>query len=161
MLKKIFVLVFLLVVGISLTVFVVFRSQTVGQCYRLEGLAKDKKIQKTLLEWVGDNIDNSIFDASMLERSTGIFPGEYKLKGDFDDFDWDLLGMDPTLAQVRIIADRNARGDFDFSDIQAVSFTDRSRVSIIVRTKKASSFGIRDEKYLTHITPSIAVYCSW
>jgi hypothetical protein len=158
MIKKILLFLCLLLLVILFALFLVFKNETTGQCARFEEMARRQNVQTALEYWVNSNVDDTKIDVSELIRSSGISPGYYELNRQFD---WRLLDIDPDKGQVRVILARNERGDFDFNDIQSVSFTDRSRVSILVRTSKSRSYGILDKKYLTKVSPSIAVYCAW
>jgi hypothetical protein len=146
------------VIAILALVFLLFKYQTTGQCGRFERMAKRQDVQIALEQWVTSNVDNKKVTLTDIVRSSGIYPGNYELKRKFD---WSFLDIDPQKGQVRIIPQRNEHGEFDFSDIQSVSFTDRSRVSILVRTSTSRGYGIRDKEHLRLITPTIAVYCAW
>jgi hypothetical protein len=158
MIKKILFTSFFLLIVILLGMFLLFKYQTTGQCSRFDEIAKRQDVQLTLEQWVSTNVDSNKITLADLERSSGIYPGNYSLKRKFD---WSLLNIDPQKGQVKIIVGRNEKGEFDFSNIQSVSFTDRSRVSILVRTSISNSYGIRDKEHIRPITASVAVYCAW
>ncbi|MEJ2407477.1 MAG: hypothetical protein P8171_25065 [Candidatus Thiodiazotropha sp.] len=158
MFKRIVLISFALSIAIVIAVYFVFIWQTAGQCGRFEGMAKKRDVQLALERWVKSNVESKKINLTNLIRSSGIYPGYYELN---KEFDWGLLGIDPEKGQVRLIPGRNKHGEFDLSDIQSVSFTDRSRVSVLVRISTSRNYGIRDIKHITQITSSIAIYCAW
>jgi hypothetical protein len=121
-------------------------------------MAKKRVVQIALEHWVQTNVESKKIKLTDLIRSSGISPGYYELN---KEFDWGLLDIDPERGQVRLIPGRNEQGEFDFANIQSVSFTDRSRVSILVRTSTSHNYGVRDIEHITQITSSIAIYCAW
>jgi len=142
---------------------VVVDYNTTGQCERLEKLVRNNEldIQKVLTDWVEDNIENANFTNNDITSASGRAPGHYRLLQ--NSFDWKLLSMDPEDGQIRILGSIKRTGEIDVDNIQSVSFSDRSRVSVLVRTASSDDFGVfnLNKEFVRPVTPLVAIYCGW
>lgn len=122
-------------------------------CSSLDTIASDLKAQKELIRWVDGHLDEVLLLDEFLYGG-GVVPGEYRIpdKG----IDWEVIGMDVGIAQIRIIT----KAALEKEPILSVSFSELSRQSILVKLPDSDSFGIKNIDALKIINNRIAVYCN-
>lgn len=156
--KKIILVIVLAILFFCGLVVLYINNATSGQCDRLEALAEKQDIRDHLIGWVENQIVNSKISRAAVSPSPGRVPGLFLLKLEFD---WAVLGMSPSAGQIRILGPRLEDGFPDLDNIQAVSISDRSRASILVRLPTSEGFGVEsDRQDLTLTSPYVAVYCA-
>lgn len=123
-----------------------------SECDVLLAVAAKPQIQGAILNWVDNKLKASLALDSY-DHHGGVKPGSYRIPD--MDFDWSLLDMSGSLRGIRIVTPNPLRK----SPVIAVSFSDRSRVSIVVSTGGDPIKRVFDDSVITPVTERIAVYC--
>ena len=146
-----------------------------GECSRLKRAINDEDVRVELIRWVDNDLERALRD---WEKNgpffgTGGHPGGAYFRK--HNFDLTLLGFTPedlyNWPKIRLVTwnplvphfpwggihpDKGL--EFLLSNTRSVSFTQVSRVGILVRMQSAVDFGVNPE-YIRKVDGRLAVYC--
>lgn len=105
-------------------------------CTELELTVSNTDVQNDLIQWVDNNFYEYI-DQAAYQRSSGTAPGAFHLVDPI--FNWELLKLDESVAQSRVMLN-HGKYDVGRGDIFGVTFTERSRVAVVVRVNMAQGW---------------------
>jgi hypothetical protein len=115
-------------------------------------------VETYLVNWFDEHLRRSIEKGDYV-LSTGVYPGDYKLTK--VDFEWSLLKLDDERAAIRFVTDVYSIDEISFNDIEFISFSDRSRFSVLVKKHSSSTFGDISEDFLipAGVSGRVSVLC--
>lgn len=127
-------------------------------CKSLEVLFEEQPdLETKLIDWVDENTLHILEANEYWYRTITRVPGDFEVKN--VEFDWEWLGFDKKLGRLMLITKNFPKaGEVSLEDLEYVSFSDQSRISILVSPKENESSRI-PEKYLRHVSNRVAIYC--
>ena len=146
-------------------------------CRHLKRIMDDEDVQNELVQWVDNDLERALQDwtnnGPYFGSATGGSPGTPYFKE--HNFDLTLLGFTPesqfNWPKIRLVTwnpltphypqssvDPDEGIEFLMSVTHSVSFTEVSRVALLVRMRSAESFGVNVE-HLRKVHGRLAVYC--
>lgn len=132
-------------------------QHTHGKCDILLSRLKDETVRKHLIEWVAQHVETADAADIRVISDTGRAPSGLHVDMEFD---WEILGFDPQLGQVRLIGPDWPFDEWSISDVQSVSFSDVTRAAILVKLSDRAKFGV-EPRDITETSEEAAVYCAW
>ncbi len=146
-----------LIVGVG---YFYLHYQTKGHCERLTKIAKNPEVAKALATWVEHNVESRELKVpEVMPSNVARIPGDYVYNRQFD---WSMLDIKNEHGRVLLMLPLGEAINSDAINVQAVSFSDRSRSSIVVALPGyRSEFMTKNSPDLTHVVDNIFVHCSW